>query len=216
MSKPLCTIVGFGSGVGLGVARAFGQAGFQLALVSRNPEKYADALKNLAVAGIEAKTVTTDVSDEGALKAAITSQGTPEVLVYNAVSGNYGKPTALTGEMAIADFQVNVVGALIAANAVLPGMQAQSKGSILFTGGGWAHYPWDGAASMSIGKAGLRSLAMTLAQELQSTTIRVGLVSIMGQVASGTAFDPEKIGVAFLDMHQRPADGYETEFMFQG
>jgi short-subunit dehydrogenase len=37
MSKPLCTIVGFGTGVGLGVARAFGKAGFQLGLISRTP-----------------------------------------------------------------------------------------------------------------------------------------------------------------------------------
>jgi short-subunit dehydrogenase len=215
MSKPLCTIVGFGSGVGLGVARAFGQAGFQLALISRNPEKYADELKNLALAGIEAKTVSADARDERALQSAITRQDTPEVLVYNTVSGSYGKPTTLTGELAIEDFKINVVGALIAANAVLSGMQAQSEGSILFTGGGWAHYPWDEAASVSIGKAGLRSLAMTLAQELQSTNIRVGLVSIMGQVAPGTAFDPDKIGAAFLAMHQQPAAGYETELMFQ-
>jgi short-subunit dehydrogenase len=216
MSKPLCTIVGFGSGVGLGVARAFGQAGCKLALISRNPEKYANDLESLAAAGIEAKTIAADVGNERALQSAITSQGTPEVLIYNAVSGNYGKPTTLTGELAIEDFKINVVGALIAANAVIPGMQAQSKGSILFTGGGWAHYPWDEAASMSIGKAGLRSLAMTLAQELQETPIRIGLVSIMGQVAPGTAFDPEKIGAAFLAMYQQPAAGYETEFMFQG
>ncbi len=35
--KPLCIIIGFGTGVGLGIARAFGQAGFQLGLIARNP-----------------------------------------------------------------------------------------------------------------------------------------------------------------------------------
>lgn len=220
MNKPLCVIVGFGFGVGLGVARAFGQAGFQLGLISRNPAKYADVLKDLAASGIDVTIVAADVRDEQALETAIATlmqtHGTPEVLVYNVVSGHYGQPTTLNAETMIQDFKANVVGGLIATKTVLPEMQAQSKGCILFTGGGWAHYPWDGAASMSIGKAGIRSLALTLAQELQETPIRIGLVSIMGQVAPGTAFDPEKIGAAFLAQHQQPVAGYETEFMFQG
>jgi short-subunit dehydrogenase len=220
MSKPLCIIVGFGAGVGLGIARAFGQVGFQLGLISRHPAKYADLLQDLAAAGIDAAIAAADVSDEPSLTAAIASltqtHGTPEVLVYNVVSGSYGQPTTLNAETMIQDFKANVVGGLIATKAVLPEMQTQSKGCILFTGGGWAHYPWDGAASMSIGKAGIRSLALTLAQELQETPIRIGLVSIMGQVAPGTAFDPEKIGAAFLAQYQQPVAGYETEFMFQG
>ncbi len=46
--------------------------------------------------------------------------------------------------------------------------------------------------------------------------IRVGLVSIMGEVAAGSAFDPEKIGAAFLKMTQHPVEGYETEMLFTG
>jgi NADP-dependent 3-hydroxy acid dehydrogenase YdfG len=169
---------------------------------------------------IPCEIVVGDAADEASLNRAIATliqaHGTPEVLVYNVVSGSYGKPTTLAGDQLLQDFQSNVVGGLVAAKAVLPGMQTQNRGSILFTGGGWAHYPWDGAASMSIGKAGIRSLAMTLAQELQETPIRIGLVSIMGQVAPGTPFDPEKIGEAFLTMHQRSTKGYETEWMFKG
>jgi short-subunit dehydrogenase len=216
----LCIIVGFGTGVGLGIAHAFGKAGFSLGLIARSPQKYADAMQSLKDMNIPCEIVAGDAADEASLNRAIATltqaHGTPEVLVYNVVSGSYGKPTTLSGDQLLQDFQSNVVGALVAAQAVLPGMQAQNYGSILFTGGGWAHYPWDGAASMSIGKAGIRSLAMTLAQELQETPIRVGLVSIMGQVASGTAFDPAKIGEAFLAMHQKPADGYETEWMVKG
>jgi hypothetical protein len=57
---------------------------------------------------------------------------------------------------------------------------------------------------------------MVLAQELQQTPIRIGLISIMGQVAPETAFDPDKIGEIFLAMHQKPVESYETEFMFHG
>lgn len=215
-----CIIVGFGTGVGLGIARAFAQAGFTLGLIARSPQKYSDAVKSLTDAGIICEIVAANASDEASLMSAITAliqkYGTPEALIYNVVSGSYGKPTTLEAEQMTQDFKSNVVGALIAAKAVLPLMQTQSQGSILFTGGGWAHYPWDEAASMSIGKAGLRSLALTLAQELAETPIRIGLVSIMGQVAPGTPFDPDKIGEAFLAMYQKPVEGYETEFMFKG
>lgn len=214
-----CIIVGFGTGVGLGIAHAFGKAGFSLGLIARSPQKYSDAVKSLTDAGIICELVAANASDEISLTGAIANlmqaHGTPEVLIYNVVSGSYGKPTTLEADQMTQDFKSNVVGALIATKAVLSAMQTQSHGSILFTGGGWAHYPWDDAASMSIGKAGLRSLAMTLAQELQETQIRIGLVSIMGQVASGTMFDPDRIGEAFLAMHQKPVEAYETEFMFK-
>jgi NADP-dependent 3-hydroxy acid dehydrogenase YdfG len=218
--KPLCIVVGFGTGVGLGIAHAFGKAGFQLGLIARNPSKYADVLKDLAESGIEASIEAADVSDEKALGNAIAKlqQGfdSADVLVYNAVSPNYGKPTTLTASGLSQDFGVNVVGALVAVKAVLPSMKSNSRGSLLFTGGGWAHYPWDEAASISIGKAGLRSLVLTLAQELTNTKIRVGMVSIMGQVATGTPFDPDKIGAAFVEMHRQSAEGFQPEILFQG
>jgi NAD(P)-dependent dehydrogenase (short-subunit alcohol dehydrogenase family) len=217
--KPLCIVVGFGTGVGLGVARAFGKAGFQLGLISRNPAKYTDALQDLVDDGIKIAIEAADVSEESALVNAIAKiqqeRGNATVLIYNAVSPNFGKPTTLTASQLARDFAINVVGALVAANAVVPQMQT-AGGSILFTGGGWAHYPWDRAASIAIGKAGLRSLTFTLAQELATTNIRVGMVSIMGQVAPNTPFDPDLIGDAFLSLHQQPAADFQPELMFKG
>ncbi len=218
--KPLCIIVGFGTGVGLGVARAFGLAGFGLGLIARNPSKYTDALNSLTKLDIDVCMEAADVSNEQSLIDAIgkiqQQQGTAAVLIYNVVSSSFGKPTTLTPSQLTQDLSVNVVGALVAVKAVLPAMQSQGQGSLLFTGGGWAHYPWDEAAAISIGKAGLRSFALTLAQELTDTGIRVGMVSIMGQVAPGTAFDPDKIGAAFLDLHLQSADTFKPEILFQG
>jgi hypothetical protein len=45
--KPLCIVVGFGTDVVLGITHAFGEAGFQLGLISRNPAKYSDTLQDL-------------------------------------------------------------------------------------------------------------------------------------------------------------------------
>jgi NADP-dependent 3-hydroxy acid dehydrogenase YdfG len=218
--KPLCIIVGFGTGVGLGIAHAFGNAGFQLGLIARNPSKYADTITALSESGIEAAIEAADASNEQALGNAIAklqqTHGTAEVLVYNAVSPTFGKPTTLTASQLAQDFAVNVVGALVAVQAVLPSMKSSQRGSLLFTGGGWAHYPWDEASSIGIGKAALRSLTLTLAQELSATAIRVGMVSIMGKVAPNTPFDPDKIGNAFLAMHRQSEEGYNPEQLFQG
>jgi hypothetical protein len=75
-------------------------------------------------------------------------------------------------------------------------------------------------ASIGIGKAALRSLVQCLAQELagQSPAVGVGMVTIMGQVAAGTAFDPTAIGEAFVALQQRlaRAEPGPLEELFQG
>jgi NADP-dependent 3-hydroxy acid dehydrogenase YdfG len=109
-----------------------------------------------------------------------------------------------------------VAGALAAALAVLPAMQARGEGSLLFTGGGFAHHPSAATSSIGIGKAALRALALCLAEELAPTPLRVGLLSIMGMVRAGGLFDPLRIGEAFLALHHRLAEDPSPEALFRG
>ncbi|MGH8865910.1 MAG: SDR family NAD(P)-dependent oxidoreductase, partial [Burkholderiales bacterium] len=179
-----------------------------------------DILRGLSAAGVDVSCIAADASDESSLTEAIhrlqPEAGDTEMLAYNAVSPTFGKPTTLTPAKLVEDFRVNVAGGLAAALAVVPAMRARKSGCILFTGGGWAHYPWDEAASIGIGKAGLRNLAATLSQELAGDGVRVGMVSIMGQVAPGTPFDPAKIGEAFLRAYYSPANEFKSEVLFKG
>lgn len=220
MTLPVCTIVGYGSGNGQGIARAFGRAGFSLGLLARSPDKLAGPLAELRAAGHSAELVAADAGDQESLLAGLGTirdrLGDAEVLVYNAVAFRMALPTAITADDLVADFQTNVVGALVAAKFVLPAMKARRSGSVLFTGGGWALYPSAAVASTAIGKAGLRHLALVLAEELQGSGVRSGTVTIMGQVAAGTAFDPDLIGAAFVAAHQKPLDHFEPEVQFRG
>jgi NAD(P)-dependent dehydrogenase (short-subunit alcohol dehydrogenase family) len=127
-------------------------------------------------------------------------------------------PSGLTPEAALADFAVNVAGALAATRAVLPGMRAAGRGTILFTGGGLALDPtgWLPAASLAIGKAGLRSLAQTLHAELAPQNIHAGTVTIAGMVAAGTAFDADRIAQAFWAMHEDAPGAFRGEIIFKG
>lgn len=219
MNKKVCLIVGFGSGTAFGLAKAFGREGFNLALLSRNPHRHAALIGELQQVGYSVKSYSADSGDEASLSAAIAQAeqelGETGVLIYNAVVPTFVKPTALTVEQLVSDFRVNVAGALAASLQVLRGMKVRNQGTILFTGGGWALQPWDQAASPSIGKAGIRSLAYTLAQELSGTGIHVGTVTIAGQVAEGTHFSPDKIAEAYLKLHRQAPGEFETEIIYQ-
>ena len=162
-----------------------------------------------------------DAADTTALTRAVTASGPVSVLIYNAyraTMGDAGPASIDPGEL-IADFRVNVAGALAAAQAVLPAMRAARAGTILLTGGGLALDPtgWLPAASLAIGKAGLRSLALTLHKELSPAGIHAGTVTIAGQIEAGTAFDPARIAEAFWDLHSdSDAGSFRGELVYDG
>ena len=214
-----CVIVGMGPGVSLALAERFGSAGYAIGMVARQEAALLAAEARLGVEGITAKGAPADVSDETELRGAITALhdalGPIEVLIYNVAAMHGGLPSKLTAAQAVADFRLNVVGALIAAQCVAPAMIAAGQGTILFTGGGYALQPNPEYASLGIGKAGIRSLAFTLAAELAPKGVRVGTVTIGGSVKKGTAFDPASIAEAFFDLH-KPGVGEPVEVMFRG
>lgn len=220
MALPVCVIVGYGPGNGQGIARAFGRAGFALGLIARTPDKQAAALAELRSANYPAELFAADAGDEASLTAGLRAVqdrlGETEILIYNAVAFRAAPPTAVTGEQLAADFRTNVIGALTAANFVLPAMRARRGGTVLFTGGGWALYPSAAVSSTAIGKAAQRHLGLMLAEELQDSGVRVGSVLVMGQVSPGTAFDPDKVGEAFLTAYRTPREQFKPEVLFQG
>ncbi|MBR8831765.1 MAG: 2,3-dihydro-2,3-dihydroxybenzoate dehydrogenase [Chroococcopsis gigantea SAG 12.99] len=219
MSQPICAIAGFGAGVSMGVARAFAKEGYSLALIARNLEKLEANAEELRQLGYTVHTFAADAGNEDALVGAfadIRSQLTdPEVLIYNAAVMTMTKPSELASEKLIADFNVNVVGGLVAAQQVIPAMKAHGKGTILFTGGGLALYPFSDLVSLAIGKSGMRSLAFCLAQELKDFGIHVGTVTICGTVEVGTHFDPDAIAESYVYLHRQPPQTFEVEVIYK-
>jgi short-subunit dehydrogenase len=219
MNQKICALVGFGTGVSMGVAKVFGKEGYTLALLARNPDKLVENAQALQAEGCSLQTFAADAGDEASLVQAFTQiraeLGDPEVLIYNAAAFTAGKPTTITSEQLIADFRVNVGGALVAAQQVIPAMKANGKGTILLTGGGLALNPFADASSLAIGKAGIRSLAFSLAQELASDGIHVGTVTICGTVQPGTHFDPDAIAQSYLALHKQPPEAFETEVIYK-
>jgi NAD(P)-dependent dehydrogenase (short-subunit alcohol dehydrogenase family) len=217
MSKK-CFVIGYGPGVGHGAAAAFASAGFELALFSRTPTRHEGLREQLSTSN---KAFAVDAGDPAALALALEEAmdkvGRPDALIYNAVAFRAAKPTEISGQQLLADFSTNVLGALVATQTVLPSMRnLAGLGTIIFTGGGWALYPDAAVASTAIGKTSLRHLALMLHQELRDTNVRVGTVTILGQVAPGTPFDPGEIGRAFLTLAQQPTAEFQAELKFTG
>jgi short-subunit dehydrogenase len=219
MNQPICAIAGFGAGVSMGVAKAFAKEGYSLALIARNLEKLEENAQELRQAGYIVHTFAADAGNEDALIQAFDKiriqLADPEVLIYNAAIMTMTKPSELASEKLDADFNVNVVGGLISAQQVIPAMKARGKGTILFTGGGLALYPFADLVSLAIGKSALRSLAFCLAQELKDFGIHVGTVTICGTVEVGTHFDPDAIAQSYLTLHKQSLDKFDTEIIYQ-
>ncbi len=213
-------IIGAGPGIGQAVARQFARQGFRVALVARNAAKLQSLQQELTEQGFEAHSYPADAADSSSLTSTLerisTELSAPDVLVYNANSSGATGAAALDPQTFEQDFRVNVSGALTASKAVLPGMIAAGRGTILFTGGGLALHPAAQYTSLSVGKAGLRSLALCLAQELEGRGVHVATVTVAGFVQPGTAFDPDNIAAHYWRLHAQERDSWEAEHVFRG
>lgn len=179
------------------IAKEFAKNDFRVVLMARNQESIDSYIKEFEEEGTECYGFTADAADTASLTAAFAQVknqfGVVDVLVYNAAILSAGFPTSLSSEDLMEHYQVDVASALHCAKLVLPEQEKAGEGIILFTGGGLAMYPMAEYTCVSMGKAALKALAITLNQELKDKGIFAGVVSIMGNVAPDTHYDPALI-----------------------
>jgi short-subunit dehydrogenase len=185
-------------------------------LASRRKNEMQRLCSALLAEGIEATAQVIDAGKPGDVAAAAASLGAVDVMIYNAAGVSMATPMALSPDQLIADLNVSVVSALAASQAVAPAMIKAGRGTILLTGGGFALRPMAAMTSLGIGKAAIRNLAWSLAEELGPKGIRVGTVTILGMVQPGTAFDPAAIADAFWQLHADRENTLGVEIQFAG
>ncbi len=210
MDKKTIVVVGAGKGMGNHIAEEFGKNDFRIVLISRNQASLDGYAKEFADKGMETYGIATDASDTKSLTSAFSQVrerfGAVDVLVYNTCILEGGKPTELTSAELMRHYQVDVASALHCALQVIPGMREKKSGTILFTGGGFALYPMPEYTCVSINKAALRALAVTLNAELSDDGIFTGVVTIMGNVAPGTHYDPADIAKDYWKLYTERKD----------
>jgi short-subunit dehydrogenase len=199
----------------MALAEAFGTAGLQLALLARSAANLAQFSERLRAQGIPHTVHPVDVNDFAALRQTLRSiaQAQPvEVLVYNVVKRVFNTPLELEVNQMVDAYRIDVAAALLSVQTLRPFMEEQACGTVLFTGGGAAIHPWTQAPTISIAKAGIRSLAYMLSDELQNSPIRVGTITIFGAIKEGTAFDPARIAAAYVEHWRAGVPEVELEY----
>ncbi|WP_195166616.1 SDR family NAD(P)-dependent oxidoreductase [Mycobacteroides abscessus] len=182
--QPATLVVGAGPGVGFEVARRFGQAGHQVALVRRNAQALAKTVERLREEGISAFGYAADATDPQALKSAIEASiehsGRLDVLHYcvpGPLRRSYGPTTEITHELITENLNARVVGAVVSVAAALPSLR-EARGALLFTSGISDQTPYPLTAAIGVPQAALRLYALHLHNELADDGVFVGYLPL--------------------------------------
>jgi NAD(P)-dependent dehydrogenase (short-subunit alcohol dehydrogenase family) len=206
-------LVGAGPGLGAAVARRFAREGYRLTLVARSEPAVAHELADISV-------VRADAGDAAALRAALAplfaAPGAPGVVIYSAALMEPGELLSVSAEQLAHAYAIDVIGAVVTAQVAVPAMRSAGGGTLLFTGGGFADALPVGLATLSLGKLALRATATMLARQLRDDGIHAGSLTILGQIAPGTPFDPDAIAEAYWAISHRARDAWQEEYRFAG
>ncbi|MCC6282310.1 MAG: SDR family NAD(P)-dependent oxidoreductase [Saprospiraceae bacterium] len=212
-------LIGMGPGNGISIAKRFGREGFEILMVARSEEKLKAFAAELAQEGISSQCYPADIADSDTfvrlLEHVSSEHADIEILHYNASSYNPATPSEISLPVFLNDLNINVVGALLAAKAVFPQMKSREHGTMFFTGGGTALQAPAMLASLGMGKAAMRNLVFSIAQEGAPLGIKAATITISGMVKPGTRFDPDLIAEEFWRLYQLPKGQWETEVMWQ-
>ncbi|GAA2728979.1 SDR family NAD(P)-dependent oxidoreductase [Actinocorallia aurantiaca] len=209
-------VIGAGPGLGMGVARAFGRRGFAVGLVARDPGGLRARHAELAALGVKAATAPADVRDPAALRAALDrledELGPADVVEYgpDPRGGPVLSAAATTPDAATAQVELLYLGALVAAERVLPAMTARGDGGLLLTTGASGVVPMPVLGSAGPAMAALRNWALAAHAQLAPAGVYVGTVTVATAVQPGTEGDPDRIGDLYHDMWTRRDRAEET------
>ena len=212
-------LIGAGPGVGASVIRRFGREGFRSTLIARSEtlERLATELRS---DGLRIEAMSLDIADLDGYRAALDrifrAPGAPGVIVYNAALPDPGEILDTSVERLRTAYDVDVIGAVVAAQVAIPVLRTAGAGTLLVTSGGFADHPVPGLATLSMGKAALRSAATLIAAGVRENGIHAATITIAGSVVRGTAFDPDNIAELFWTAHTDPSDAWQTEYRFTG
>lgn len=210
---PGAIIIGAGPGLGASLARRLAREGMSIGLIART-ELSVDSVLS-ALGDVDALGATADVTDEVALRGALDEVverfGVPELLIYNAAMIQRDTIEQLTAREQLETWAVNVVGAITAVAHLAQRMAHSGGGTIVITGG--MPEPLPDVVSLSLGKAGVRTLTQLIAKTYGPSGIHAATVTVTGAVAPGTPFDPDDIAEHYWRLHNQPAGAWDHEIV---
>jgi NAD(P)-dependent dehydrogenase (short-subunit alcohol dehydrogenase family) len=173
-------ITGASKGIGHATAVEFARRGHRVVATARDPRSLADLDVD--------QRLPLDVTDPASVAAAVEAAGAIDVLVSNAGVIFYAAVEAIPPDKFAQLFDLNTIGALRVAQAVLPGMRARGHGRLLFMSSvvGRIVLPPGGAYAAT--KWALEALVEALAIEVAPFGLEAALLE-PGAVSSGALDD---------------------------
>ncbi|MBM3490856.1 MAG: SDR family oxidoreductase [Alphaproteobacteria bacterium] len=171
-------ITGASRGIGAAAARALAEAGAAVALLARDGAAAGNVARQIDRAGGRALALACDIAQFNAVEHAVATArqrlGQPDILINNAgVIEPIGRLWEVPPEVWGRSIAVNLTGAYHVIRAVLPGMLASGRGTVVNVSSGAAHRPLEGWSAYCAGKAGLAMLTRSLLLETADRGIRV-------------------------------------------
>jgi NAD(P)-dependent dehydrogenase (short-subunit alcohol dehydrogenase family) len=175
-------ITGASSGVGLAAARAFADAGCDLALVARHPGGLEVAAQVVRARGRRAVVLPCDVTDQAAVDDAVARAerelGGLDVVVANQAAPVFGPFTAVPKRDFDRCVEVTFLGTANLARAALPALE-RSRGVFVATGSLMTRVPLPTFSAYAASKHALRGFLNSLRVELraQGSAVRIAILN---------------------------------------
>lgn len=219
----MAIILGVGPNLGTALARRFAQGGCDVAMLARDGARLRDLAEEIAGrTGRRVEGFSADGTDLDGLKRALddvmAEMGPASVFIHSVSRWIAAEAPDLDPKVMMSELALGPGAALTGAQAVLPGMEAAGRGTILWTGSRMALEPekQKAAPALAVAKVALRGLALAGAPSFHARGINFATITVNGTIKEDTPFAPDRIADAFWDAHVAPREDWVAERVFDG
>ena len=190
-------VAGGTSGIGLGAAAALAEAGADVTVAARSPDRLDETREAFAERGLAVRPLRMDVGDVDAMTDSVSRTGPFDILVNSAGLARHAPALDVTPRSFDTVMSINLRGAFFLAQAVAQGLIAAGRpGSLITISSQMGHTGGVDRSVYCASKHAVEGFTKAMAIEWGSHGIRVNTVCptfIRTPLTEGTFADPERV-----------------------